>query len=94
MTIKAPAALWSAAFVIAVYIAERIFGQGAAQEAIGTAAAGLVALAGWLLKAREEYERAQGEEDTYMHTMGREAVHRQDRETLQPAGFWRRFWMG
>lgn len=89
VTIKAPAAIWSAAFFVVVFVAELIFGAGTVREAfqaIGTAAAGLMAVAGWIIKAREQYERSRQPEAEIYHTM--------DRAALQPDGFWRGFWLG
>ena len=87
--VKAPAALWSAAFFVVVFVAELIFGAGNVRDAfqaIGTAAAGLMAVAGWLLKAWEQYERTRPDAEPSVYTQGRAA--------LEPDGFWRGFWLG
>lgn len=77
--VKAPAAVWSAAFFVVVFVAELVFGQGTVRGAfgqVGTAAAALAAVAAWIAKAWEEYQRVRyGAEAT---------IHAQDRDALNP----------
>ena len=79
MGVKAPAAVWSAAFFVVVFVAELVFGQGTIRDVfgqVGTAAAALAAVAAWIAKGWEEYQRVRyGAETT---------IHAQDRDALNP----------